>query len=182
MRPWFLRSTIIAFTILFYVSSAMALPMALTGRGSGTETGAAGSCNNASTNGCTGTNCDCYQFTGTGTATAGVGNVNITTDFVLFKNTTVGNLACEAASGVLLLTQKAKSANVLALDYVGASCLTSDTSTQVVFNGSYAVNGSLSLGKFADASGSGTFTASVGVTGTATLGNINGTLQLSTSH
>ncbi len=183
MRTSRLRSTLVAAAaLLLYASSALALPMALTGRGSGTETGASGTCNNASTNGCTGTNCNCYQFTGTGTATAGVGAVNITTDFILFNNATVNGLACEAASGVLLLTQKSKSANVLALDYVGASCLANDTSTQIVFNGSYAVNGTSSLGKFAGASGSGTFTASVDVTGTATLGNLNGTLQLSTSH
>ena len=70
----------VAVASVFYASSAFAvLPLAMTGRGSGTETGAAGSCNNPS-NGCTGSNCECYPFGGTGTAT-GVGALNFPDEF-----------------------------------------------------------------------------------------------------
>lgn len=161
---------------LLSASTALALPLALTGRGSGNEVGVAGSCN-GSGNSCTGsgTSCECYQFTGTGNATAGVGNVNVSTNFLLNLGTLVDNLACESATGVLKLAQKNKPANVLALDYQGVICL---AVTQAVFNGSFAVDGDASLGKFANALGSGTFTASIAGDSTLTLGNINGTLQL----
>jgi hypothetical protein len=104
--------------------------------------------------------------------------VNVTTDVVLFSNVAMTNLACGPASGTLLLTQKSKSSNVLALDYEGTICMNANDGTQFVFSGPYAVNGSTSLGKFANAIGSGTFTASVGLSNTTTVGNINGTLQL----
>jgi hypothetical protein len=74
-----------------------------------------------------------------------------------------------------LLTQKAKSSNVLALDYSGLTCA---GNSQIYFNGGYAVDGTNSLGKFANAVGSGTLSGSLGVTGTLTLGNITGTLEL----
>ena len=61
-----LSSVAIVAASLFYATTAVALPLALSGRGNGTETGAAGSCNNPSTNSCNGTNCNCYGFTGTG--------------------------------------------------------------------------------------------------------------------
>lgn len=172
-----LSSVAIVAASLFYATTAVALPLALSGRGNGTETGAAGSCNNPSTNSCNGTNCNCYGFTGTGNVNSGVGNVNITTQFVLNLGTLVDNLACESATGTLLMAQKSKSSNVLALDYQGVVCL---ASSQFVFNGSYAVNATKSLGKFANALGSGTFTASIPVSGTSTitLGDINGTLML----
>lgn len=172
-----LTAAAIAASALFYTASAFALPLALSGRGSGTETGSAGSCNNPATNACTGTNCNCYEFTGTGSVNSGVGNVNITTQFVQNLSSLVDNLACESATGTLLMAQKSKPSNVLALDYQGLVCL---ATTQFVFNGSYAVNGTASLGKFAGAIGSGTFTASIPSTGTSTitLGDINGTLML----
>jgi hypothetical protein len=179
MKTTHRRLTVAAFAVstLFYIGTAFALPLALSGRGSGNEVGAAGSCNNPSTNACTGTNCNCYQFTGTGDVNSGVGNVNITTQFILNLGTLVDNLACESATGTLLMTEKSKSSNVLALDYQGVVCA---ASTQFVFNGSYAVNGVASLGKFAGALGSGTFTASIPVSGTSTvtIGDINGTLLL----
>jgi hypothetical protein len=70
----------------------------------------------------------------------------------------------------------------LTLDYQGLSCATFDVGliSQVasVFNGSYAVDGANSAGKFAGAMGSGTLTGSVDANSTLTLGNLNGTLLL----
>ncbi len=169
----FIRLAVVVASIL-YGSSAFALPLALTGRGSGDEVGAPGSCNSVS-NGCTGANCQCYEFTGTGSVNSGVGSVNVSTQMIVDRSALEDNLACESASGILTLTQKNKSSNALALDYQGLVCL---ANTQAVFNGSFAVNGTASLGKFASALGSGTFTASVDINGTATFGNISGTLQL----
>jgi hypothetical protein len=62
-------------------------------------------------------------------------------------------------------------------DYHGLDCL-DNSESEFVFNGAYTVNDTESQGKFVNALGSGTFTASVQFTGTFTLGNINGTLQL----
>ena len=85
------------------------------------------------------------------------------------------SLLCEAASGVLALTQKTNSGNVLMLDYQGLSCL---DSAAFVFNGSYSIDGANSLGKFASAMGSGRLTGSVDGSSTLTLGNLSGTLLL----
>jgi hypothetical protein len=170
----------VAVASMFYASSAAfaALPLAMTGRGSGAE-GTAGACN-GSGNSCTDVTCQCYPFSGTGTAT-GVGALTFQTNLVLTFGT-VDNLLCDAATGALVLTQKTNSGNVLTLDYQGLSCDTfiAGTLTLVaaVFNGSYAVDGGSSLGKFAGAMGSGTLTGSVDGSSTLTLGNLNGTLLL----
>jgi len=165
----------VAVASMFYASSAAfaALPLAMTGRGSGTETGVAGSCN-GSGNSCTDVTCECYPFSGTGTAT-GVGALTFQTNLLLTITSTVDNLLCDGASGVLALTQKTNSGNVLMLDYQGVSCL---DSAAYVFNGSYSIDGTSSLGKFAGAMGSGNLTGSVDASSTLTLGNLNGTLLL----
>jgi hypothetical protein len=161
----------VAIASMLYANSVFAaLPLAMTGRGSGTETGLADSCD-GSGNSCNGSNCVCYMFSGTGMAT-GVGALTFTTNLLLFPGT-VNNLACEAASGVLVLTQKGNSSNVLMLDYQGASCI---DNAAFVFNGSYSVDGTKSVGKFAGAMGSGTLTGSVDASSTLTLGNLSGTL------
>ncbi len=178
-------SAIVAFAVasMLYATSAFAivstvpLPTAVNGRGSGTEVGGAGSCNNG-TNGCTGSSgsCNCYEFSGTGTASGGIGAVNFSTDFVLILTTQDG-LLCDPAYGTLLLTQKLNSHNVLALDYQGLDCFNTSF-TGYVFNGAYSVNTVASTGKFLNALGNGTLTAGIGASGTLTIGDINGTLGL----
>jgi hypothetical protein len=87
-------ASLIAFTVvsvLFATSAFAALPLAMSGRGSGTETGVAGSCN-GSGNSCTGSNCECYPFSGTGTAT-GVGALTFQTNLLVNKPTLEDNLA-----------------------------------------------------------------------------------------
>ncbi len=164
----------VAVASMLCASSAFAaLPLAMTGRGSGTETGVAGSCN-GSGNSCTDVTCECYPFSGTGTAT-GVGALTFQTNLLLIITSTVDNLLCDGASGVLALTQKTNSSNVLMLDYQGVSCL---DSAAYVFNGSYSIDGASSLGKFAGAMGSGRLTGSVDASSTLTLGNLSGTLLL----
>lgn len=95
---------------------------------------------------------------------------------------TVDNLLCDAAVGALVLTQKGHTSNVLTLDYQGLSCETFNVGfvaeVAAVFNGSHAVDGANSTGKFAGAMGSGTLTGSVDASSTLTLGNRNGTLLL----
>jgi hypothetical protein len=172
----------IAASMLFGASAFAApitFPLALTGRGSGNEVGSAGDCN-GSGNTCTGggSSCQCYQFSGTATLNNNIGTVLATTNFLLNEGSTYNGLACASATGVLTLTQKSNANNILALDYQGLDCLDNSESA-FVFDGAYSVNDTDSKGKFADALGSGTFTASVQDTGTITLGNINGTLQLS---
>jgi hypothetical protein len=86
------RTSLIAVAVasMLYASSAFAgLPLAMTGRGSGTETGLAGSCN-GSGNSCTGTNCECYPFAGTGTAT-GIAALTFQTDLIVDKADGVEN-------------------------------------------------------------------------------------------
>jgi hypothetical protein len=170
------RASLIAVAVasMLYASSPAlaALPLAMTGRGSGTETGLADSCD-GSGNSCNGSNCICYTFSGTGTAT-GIGAVTFQTNLLVFVGL-VDNLACAGASGVLPLTQKTNSGNVLMLDYQGLSCL---DSAALVFNGSYSIDGTKSLGKFAGAMGSGRLTGSVDGSSTLTIGNLSGTLLL----
>ncbi|MGB3551614.1 MAG: hypothetical protein WA993_13040 [Candidatus Binatus sp.] len=172
----------VAAASLFFATSALAtsslpLPTAISGRGSGTEVGGAGSCNNG-TNGCTGMSgsCECYEFSGTGTANGGIGTVLFSTDFILVIGVQI-SLPCESAYGTLLLTQKSNSSNVLALDYQGLDCL-NISGTEFVFNGGFSVNTTASLGKFTNALGNGTFSAGISETGTVTIGGINGTLEL----
>ena len=170
------RASLVAIAVasVLYATSAFAtLPLAMTGRGAGTETDVAGSCN-GSGNSCNGSNCECYPFSGTGTAT-GVGAVTFSTNLIVNKTSYEDNLLCEGSSGILTLTQKLNSGNVLILDYQGLSCL---DSAAEVFNGSFSIDGTNSLGKFAGAMGSGTMTGSVDANSTVTLGNINGTLLL----
>jgi len=165
----------VAVASMFYASSVAfaGLPLAVSGRGSGTETGVAGSCNGAAGNSCNDVSpgCECYPFSGTGTMT-GVGALTFQTNLLLFFPTNT-NLACEDASGVLALTQKGHSSNVLMLDYQGQSCL---DEAAYVFSGSYSVDGTKSTGKYAGAKGSGTLTGSVDISSTLTLGNLSGTL------
>lgn len=151
-------------------------PLALTGRGSGNEIGAAGVCNGVG-NTCTDTTCECYQFSGNATLNNNIGTTLASTNFILNLSALLDNLDCLSAHGVLTLTQKTNAQNILALDYQGLDCL-DDSSSEFVFNGAYSVDNSASKGKFAKALGSGTFTAGVQASGTITLGNINGTLQL----
>jgi hypothetical protein len=171
----------IAASMLFGATAFAApitFPLALTGRGSGNEIGSAGSCN-GSGNSCTGAtgSCECYQFSGTATLNNNIGTVLATTNFLLVEESIVDGLECVGAHGVLNLTEKANAMNVLALSYDGLDCL-DDSASEFVFNGSYTVDDTASQGKFAKALGSGTFTAGVQDSGTITLGNINGTLQL----
>ncbi len=171
----------IAASMLFGASALAApitFPLALTGRGSGNETGSAGSCNGDG-NTCTGAtnSCECYPFSANATLSNNLGTMSVTTNFLLNESTTYDGLFCASATGVLELTQKSNGNNVLALNYQGLDCLDS-TATLYVFNGAYTVNDTDSKGKFLNALGSGTFTASVQGSGTITLGNINGTLQL----
>jgi hypothetical protein len=92
------------------------------------------------------------------------------------KSGTEDSLLCEAASGVLTLTQNGHGGNnVLMLDYQGLSCV--DNAAEV-FNGSYSIDGTNSTGKFAGAMGSGRLTGSVDASSTLTLGNLSGTLLL----
>ncbi len=139
------------------------------GIGSGLSSGATSTCSECTS----GHTCICVPITGTGKASV-IGNVTFSTVFVIDQtNAAAGE--CADTYGTLTLTQKTNSKNTLIIDYHGFTCsVAPDTES---LDGTYAIDGAESTGKFVGYNGSGNMGGTENINAGAILGNLNGTIQ-----
>jgi hypothetical protein len=140
-----------------------------TGIGSGLSSGATSDCSECTS----GHTCICVPITGAGKANL-IGNVTFSTVFVIDEtNTAAGE--CADTYGTLTLTQKTNSGNTLIIDYHGFTCSVASDMESV--DGTYAIDGADSTGKFVGYNGSGNMGGTENISTGAILGYLNGTIQ-----
>jgi hypothetical protein len=164
-------------TVALMVCAALAIPVveasgaplaSFTALGSGASAGALGSC---PTGLCPNSDsCLCVPISGTGKGSS-IGNVKFSTTVVLDTSKPIAD--CNEGLGTLTLTSTAKAANALVMEYEGSIC---EAGGGFVLNAAFFIDGTLSSGKYAGASGSGNIAGSENATSGAIQGNINGTL------